>query len=55
MDPTCDASNLALQVGPYEPGQVSPQADTDEVNGAQRGSFLLQATGGKLRLTFFSQ
>lgn len=41
-DPTCDASNLALEVGPYEPGQVSPQTDTDEVNGAQRGSFFLQ-------------
>lgn len=41
-DPTCDASDLALEVGPYEPGQVSPQTDADEVNGAQRGSFLLQ-------------
>lgn len=41
-DPTCDASNLALEVGPYEPGQVSSQTDTDEVNGAQGGSLILQ-------------
>lgn len=38
---TCDASDLPFQIGSYEPGQVSSQADADQVNRAQRGPFLL--------------
>lgn len=38
---TCYASNLPFQVGSDEPGQVSPQTDAHQVDGAQRRSLLL--------------
>lgn len=39
---TCDATDLSLQVRANKSSQVSSETDTDEMDGAQRRSFLLQ-------------
>lgn len=44
---TCDPSNPPVQVGSHVSGQVSSQADADEVHGAQRGSSLLGGNNKK--------